>query len=160
MSGLNLVKGGFPAKEGRSKAQIGRTSARCAGRNAPHGAPGRRKVRRKSVPRRCKRTGGVHPSAQAVPSGQHAWSHGKHEFWVCVPAPLGSSPSVYLAEFLRFARLRPSRSEGEPITTRRRTEPERYPSTVAFRKLSKPVQQEDLERLRSCVSCPRIAVAQ
>jgi hypothetical protein len=106
MSGLNLVKGGFPAKEGRSKAQIGRTSARCAGRNAPHGAPGRRKVRRKSVPRRCKRTGGVHPSAQAVPSGQHAWSHGKHEFWVCVPAPLGSSPSVYLAEFLRFARLR------------------------------------------------------
>lgn len=48
-----------------------------------------------------------------MPSGQHAWSNGESEILVCVPAPLGSSPSLYCAEFLSFARLRPT--IGQPV---------------------------------------------
>ena len=39
---------------------------------------------------------------------QKAWSNGKSALLVRVPAQWGSSLSVYLAEFLGFARLRPS----------------------------------------------------
>jgi hypothetical protein len=42
-------------------------------------------------------------------SGRNAWSNEKSELLVRVSAQLGWSLSVYLAEFLDFARLRPYR---------------------------------------------------
>ena len=58
--------------------------------------------------RSFERTGGLYPSEQAVPLGQYAWSNGNSELLGRVPASLASPLSVHLAEFLGFARLRPS----------------------------------------------------
>ncbi len=116
MQGLNLAKGSFPAKQCRSGAKIGRKLAHYVSRNSQNGAPGSRKVRRKSLPRSFERTGGLNPSEQAVQSRQHAWSNGKRELLVRVPAQLGSALSDNLAEFLGFARLRPTRRSGSTPT--------------------------------------------
>jgi predicted small metal-binding protein len=65
---------------------------------------------------------------------QNAWSNGKSEFLVCVPAQLGSSPSVYLAEFLGFARLRPfSDAAGLTVVLRHSHVPRRCPTAKVLR---------------------------
>jgi hypothetical protein len=46
-------------------------------------------VRRNSLPPSFERTGGLNPSEQAVLSGKNAWSNGKSELLVRVPAQLG-----------------------------------------------------------------------
>jgi hypothetical protein len=71
-------------------------------------------VHRKSLLCSVKRTRGLNPSAKVVESGQKAWSNGKSALLVRVPAQLGLSLSVYLAEFLGFARLRPTRLRRHP----------------------------------------------
>jgi hypothetical protein len=55
--GLNLGKGDFPAKYGRSGAKIGREAARPCWLDAPNGAPGGRQVRRNRLLRSFERTG-------------------------------------------------------------------------------------------------------
>ena len=86
---------------------IGRKSVRRAGQNMHDDALDDKKVRRNSLLRSFERTGGLNPSTKAEASGQKTWSNGKSALLVRVPAQLGAPLSVYLAEFLGFARLRP-----------------------------------------------------
>lgn len=70
--GLNLAKGNFPAKQGRSRAEGVRKSARRATRNSQHSVPGSRKVPRNSLLQRFERTGGANRSEQVGQSRQNA----------------------------------------------------------------------------------------
>ena len=79
-----------------------------SGQNAHNCALDDRKVRRNSLLRSLERAGGPNVSAKAVESGQKAWLNGKSALLVPVPVLLKASLSIYLAEFLGFARLRPT----------------------------------------------------